>query len=95
MPRITVNADREVNSRQYLLPPQPDIRNALASLTVRRDITNPGTTPANASWERETGRDFKRSQGARPKEMCHRSRLSTTARNPENRDKLDDEYVPT
>ena len=34
-PRITVNADREVNSRQYLLPPQSDIRNALASLRVR------------------------------------------------------------
>ena len=27
--------------------------------------------------------------------MWHSSRLSTTARNPENRDELDDEYVPS
>ena len=95
MPRITVNEDGEANSRQYLLPPQPDIRNALASLSVRRDITNLDTTPANASREREGGRDFERLHGARPKETWHRSRLSITAWNLENRDELDDEYVPS
>ena len=64
-------------------------------MSVRRGITNPGTTPANASKKREGGRDFERSQGAKSKEMWHRSKLSTTAQNPENRDELDDEYVPS
>ena len=92
-PRITVNAVSEASSRQHLLPPQPDLRNAFASLKVRRDITNSGTTSVNITRGREEEREVERSQGARPKEPWHRLRLLTTARNIEDRELLDDEYV--
>ena len=56
---------------------------------------NSVTTSANATRGREEGRDVERSHGARPKEPCHGLRLSNTARNIENHDILDDEYVPS
>ena len=43
----------------------------------------------------ERGLDSQTAQGARPKETGHRSRLSTTVRNIENREDLDEEFVPS
>ena len=92
--RITVQDEGETNSTQYLLPPESNFRDAFATLRLRRDIPRSFTTPADSSRVREGGRDVQRSTGTKPKETWYRSRLSTTAQNLEDRDELDDEYLP-
>ena len=78
--------ERDVTSRQYLSPPPSDIREGFSALRVPQDIPRSCPTLVEPSSTGERGLDSQTAQGARPKETGHRSRLSTAARNLENRE---------
>ena len=91
-PRITINADGETRSRQHLLPPQPDLRRAFASLKTQRDTTNLVTNSTNITRGKEDDQGVEQLRGARPKEAWHRSMRSTATRNIESRNLINGEY---
>ena len=94
IPRITIQEER-VTSRHHLRPPPSDIREGVSALRLRQEIPRFCPTLVDPSSTRERGLDSQPARGARPKEIGYRSRLSTTARNLEDREYLDDEFVPS
>ena len=94
LPRITIQDERNVTSKHYLRPPPSDTREGFSALRWRQDIHRFGPTLADPPSTREREFDLQHSRGARPKEIWHRSRL-LTAQTLDNREDLDDEFVPS
>ena len=94
IPRITNKEDRSMGSRQYLMPPQPNIQESYATMARQRNVSSMQITRENGANDRDGGMNNQLPHGARVKESWYRSRISIPAPHLESRNELDEEYLP-